>query len=139
MQYARAEYARGVKEIPGKASNPRIDEYLRAGGAKHPSDEIAWCSAFVNWCVSQAGLKGTGRLAARSWASWGVEAPSTTPIGAIIVLWRENPKGLKGHVGFFIREELGQVWLLSGNQGNCVSVHAYPTFRVLARRVLASS
>jgi uncharacterized protein (TIGR02594 family) len=130
MLFARAELAASVKEIVGGGSNPRIEEYLRTCGI-HGGDEVAWCSAYVNWCVEQTGLKGTDRGAARSWATWGVEAPKPPPFGAITVLWREKPQGPKGHVGFFVREELGQVWLLAGNQGNAVSIHAFPKLRVL--------
>lgn len=130
MLYARQELAAGVREIPGSGSNPRVEEYLRTCGI-HTTDETAWCSAFVNWCVERAGLKGTDKGAARSWGGWGVAAPSPPPFGAITVLWREKPQGPKGHVGFFVREELGQVWLLAGNQGNAVSIHAFPKLRVL--------
>ena len=56
MEYALQEY--GTREIAGRRSNPRVEEYLRSVG-NHGSDETAWCSAFVNWCMEQAGIRGT--------------------------------------------------------------------------------
>lgn len=64
---------RGVKEKPGAADNPRIVEYLKStnlGSPQNKNDETAWCSAFVNWCVEQAGFDGTDSALARHWLKW---------------------------------------------------------------------
>lgn len=122
----------GVHETPGAQSTPRINEYLATCGAV-PSDEIAWCSAFVNWCMDRAGLPHTGRLAARSWLKWGDQLASAR-LGAVTVLWRESPQSPKGHVGLYLREAQGQVFLLGGNQANQVCVRAYTKARVLGYR-----
>lgn len=130
MQVARREL--GVREIAGPSgSNPRIEEFLKSAGL-HPNDDIAWCSAFVNWCMEQAGLKGTDRGAARSWTRWGKHIDQPRP-GCVVVLWREDPNGPKGHVGFFVSEDIARhtIKLLGGNQGNAVAEHSYPAFRLL--------
>ena len=87
----------GEKEFPGGASNPRIMEYL-ATVHIDGTDEIPWCSAFVNWCIKQAGLQGTDKGNARSWLDWGriLQAPQ---IGAIVVLER-GALPWQGHAGF---------------------------------------
>ena len=133
LEIARGEI--GVKEIAGELANPRILEYLRStslGAWGQGRDETAWCSAFVNWCVVQAGIEGTGSAMARSWLGWGVEcAPEP---GCIVVLKRGKPPS--GHVGF-LDEWSGPdntIRLLGGNQQNAVNVTTYPTSRVLGYR-----
>jgi len=130
LTIARAEL--GVHEDTGPGTNPRVAEYLKAGHL-HPDDSIAWCSAFLCWVMDQAHMKSTGRGAARSWASWG--RPLTTGrLGAVTVLWREDPSGHKGHVGLWVKETPDSVYLLGGNTGNAVAIHQFPKSRVLAYR-----
>jgi hypothetical protein len=52
----------------------------------------------------------------------------------VTVLWRDDPKSGKGHVGFYVRREGQNVWLLSGNQMNQVCVSQYPVNRILDLR-----
>jgi uncharacterized protein (TIGR02594 family) len=133
LTVARGEL--GVREVAGKADNPRIEEYLRTVTRLHdPADETPWCSAFVNWCVEHSGLVGTGRANARSWLRWGL--PIATPrIGCVVVLWRQARASTKGHVAFLVGRGPGPVLqLLGGNQANAVSVRAYPRSRVLGYR-----
>jgi uncharacterized protein (TIGR02594 family) len=130
---ALGEY--GQAEIPGSKSNPRITEYLASTNlpASGRQDETPWCSAFVNWCMLQSGYRGTRSAAARSWLQWGHKVPAPK-LGTIVVLWRDDPSSTKGHVGIFIRKEGASLWLLSGNQGNQVSIENYPLARVLDYR-----
>ena len=130
MSVARGEL--GVAEIPGPASNQRIQAYNATthGGAE--TDSVPWCSSFVNFCVEKAGFDGTDSKAARSWLDWGVEAEDFVP-GCIVVLKREDPP--KGHVGFYVGRESGRIRLLGGNQGNKVSVASFDADRVIGRRV----
>ncbi|MBJ6799769.1 peptidoglycan-binding protein [Geomonas sp. Red259] len=57
----------GQKEFPRSPANPRIITYHSATSLRAISDEVAWCSAFVNWCLRQAGIAGTNSAAATSW------------------------------------------------------------------------
>ena len=127
----------GTAEVPGDADNPRILEYLHAGGIPVDSieaegDETPWCAAFVNFVLLHSGLQGTNHGAARSFTKYGT--PATTKLGAITVLWRGSPTGWQGHVGFLLDHDDLSVYLLGGNQRNRVSVAAYPVTRVLAHR-----
>ena len=137
MPYALHEL--GVREVSGAADNPRVVEYLatctKASALLH--DETAWCSAFANWCMKQAGLdlSRTHSLAARSWLHWGVETVAPFP-GCVCVFWRDDPHGPHGHVAFWVGAHDDQVLVLGGNQGNCVSVKPYPAKRLLAYRAL---
>jgi uncharacterized protein (TIGR02594 family) len=123
----------GVHEQPGTDHEARILEYHRATTLAAKDDETNWCSSFVNWCLRQVAIPGTGNAAARSWLRWGqvLELPRR---GAIAVLWRGKPDGWQGHVGFLDRLEGDRIWLLGGNQGNAVSIAAFPRARLLGYR-----
>src|SRR5262245_37929661 len=57
MEIARAEL--GVAEERGSASNPRIEAYHATTTLGPRPDHVHWCSSFVNFCVTRAGLTGT--------------------------------------------------------------------------------
>ena len=133
MQYAQQELERGVREVAGARHNPRIIDYLRAGGVD-AGDETAWCSGFANWCMQQAGIPGTGKSNARSWLDWGGLCLANGVYGAVTILWRVRPNGWQGHVGFYVGAEGGNLLLLGGNQGDAVSIRPYPKSRLLGYR-----
>lgn len=125
------------KRILGLDENSQaaaISNYLADGGVNLDPRTTAWCAGYVNATLAQNGMDGTGRLNARSFMNWGqqVDRPQ---VGDVVVLWRDNPDSWKGHVGFFKGfDENGNVLILGGNQGNKVSVAAYPSNRVLGFR-----
>jgi uncharacterized protein (TIGR02594 family) len=137
---AYAEYKRGVHEVPGPGANPRVLEYFKAtslkGNPLASSDETAWCSAFVCWCLEQSGIRSTRNTMARSWLQWGTPMPldKEPPYGAVAIFWRGVPQGASGHVGFYAGREGGQLWILGGNQFNSVSLAKYPAMRLLGYR-----
>ena len=123
----------GQREVSGTGDNPRVMAlYREAGHAEIQHDETAWCAAFAGACLARAGFKGSGSLMARSYLEWGEEAhePRT---GAIAVLSRAGDPA-SGHVGFLIGATDGSVILLGGNQGDAVSVTAFPRSRLLGLR-----
>ncbi len=127
----------GVKQERNCKHHPQIVNYFTSLGF-HSSkmlDDTAWCSAFTNWVAKKAGYEYSKKLNARSWLTVG-ESTNVPKQGDIVVLWRESKESGKGHVGFFIKDSLRYVYLLGGNQGNCVSIKAYPKSRVLDYRKL---
>lgn len=135
---ARRELERGICEVPGAGSEPSVVTYLKSttlGKEPSSSDETAWCSAFVNWCVEQTGLEGTDSAAARSWLRWG-EALNTPSLGCVVVFSRPDAGPHAGHVGFFVSQDpaKGTIDVLGGNQDDCVSIKAYPAGRLLGFR-----
>jgi uncharacterized protein (TIGR02594 family) len=131
----------GVKEIIGNEDNPKIVNYAKEAGFKNISDdETPWCSIFVNWCCLKAGLQRTNRANARSWLSVGKPVDNPVP-GDIVVFWRESLSSWKGHVGIFFgySKDKRLVYVLGGNQKNCVSVQGYDASKVLGFRQLAPS
>lgn len=129
----------GVKEIVGLEHNPQILRYFdEIGHDWVDNDEMAWCSAFVNWVCIKNNLPMSGKLNARSWLKVGVplEEGCEPEVGDIVVLWRVSKTSWKGHVGFFISNRNGYIYILGGNQGNEVCIRAYSEYRLLEYRVI---
>lgn len=122
LKIALSEY--GTKEIPGEKHNPDVLKYSKETGQDWvTTDEIPWCSNFVNWCSMKAGYEYTKKANARSWLDIGFE-PFRPEIGDIVVLKRGNdPKS--GHTGFLIKRKNGKVWILGGNQRDEVNISVF--------------
>lgn len=116
-------------------SNPRIIEYDATTTLRATDDHVAWCSAFMNWCVRKSGLSGTNSAAARSWLNWG--EPALEPKeGDIIILQRgEYPSA---HVGFFVEKRDNLIKVLGGNQKSTVEYDWFKDDGVLGYRSISS-
>lgn len=129
MGIARTMLGRG--EVPDRAT---LQEFLKNGGQNLDPVTTAWCAAFVNATLGQAGVEGTGSLAARSFLDWGQPVEEPQP-GDIAVFSRGDPNGWQGHVGFFEGYNPdGTIRVLGGNQDDAVSVAAYSPERLLGFR-----
>lgn len=136
MEFAKKEIDQS--EIPGSQHNPRILQYHASTTFRACSDETPWCSAFVNWCLRQAGLNGTNSAAAQSWITWGKASAAIS--GAITVV-RDVSAGSSlsasgFHVGFLVQDTGSHYRLLGGNQKNQVRISKYPksSWQVVACR-----
>lgn len=138
MAVAERELETGVREIKGQRHNPRIVEYHRAttlsGRGAGGRDETPWCSSFVNFCMAQAGVKGTRSARARSWLKWKNGEELEVPRRGCVVVFSRPPKKSQGHVAFFAEEDGDRIIVLGGNQGDQVSLKAYPKSRLLGYR-----
>ena len=138
-----ATQEKGVSELPGIQNNLRVLDYLRSttnlGDLATSKDETSWCSAFVNWCLREAGYEGTRSALARSWLAWGREIAAPVK-GCLVILSRA---GGYGHVGFYMGETETEIRVLGGNQQNPqtkryeVSEGYYPKTRLLGFRLPA--
>lgn len=120
----------GLNETTGRHA---LVSFLRNGGVNIDPTVTPWCAGWANAALTQAGMVGTGSLAARSFLNWG--EPVTEPqIGDMVVLSRgSNPA--HGHVGFFKGyDERGRILILGGNQSDAVNVQAYAANRLLGFR-----
>ena len=104
----------GVQEIGGSKHNPRVLVYHSHTSYKAKTDEVSWCSAFVNYIMATAGYKGTNDAHANSWIGWGKK--SNKPVyGAVVVVQNYNGSY---HVGFYHSDAPKDNFLmLGGNQG----------------------
>jgi uncharacterized protein (TIGR02594 family) len=125
MSIAEAEL--GTAEVAGTARNQRIIAYHSATSLEAKSDEVPWCSSFVNWVMRQAGYTSTNSALARSWLGWGVACGPR--YGAITIIKKRSAdsdvatgSSTGFHVGFLIEATRGRVRLLGGNQGDMVKL-----------------
>lgn len=140
---AIAKKEEGTREVAGRAANPRIIAYHAATDLRARSDEVAWCSSFVNWCMKQSGIRGTNSAAAASWKKWG--NASASRYGAIAVVYNAAMANSSltttgNHVAFLVEETKTHWVLLGGNQSNSVKVSRYSKakWKLLAMRWAAN-
>ncbi|MBX3443885.1 MAG: TIGR02594 family protein [Planctomyces sp.] len=122
----------GVSEIQGARHNQRIVDYHQTTTLRAQTDEVPWCSSFVNWVMIQAGFPGTNNALAKSWLNWGSKLEQGR-YGAITVIKRigktsdaATGSGTGYHVGFYASGTTSSVQLLGGNQGDQVKYSNFP-------------
>jgi uncharacterized protein (TIGR02594 family) len=87
-----------------------------------------WCARFMNMVLHQAGYRGTGSDAARSFASYGRRVPGPR-VGAIAVMARRGG----GHVGIVSGiDRKGNPIVISGNYGHRVAEASISRGRIYA-------
>lgn len=120
-----------MKEVVGDKHNARIVQYSTdIGNTWVKTDEVAWCSEFVNWCLLQAGIQGTKSAVAKSFLKWGEET-KTPKFGDLVVFsWDAT----SGHIGFYVNETPDVVLVLGGNQNNEVNVTRYKKDKIASYR-----
>lgn len=135
-----AEVTQVASQYMGLHEYQDTAELKRLIGFDPRGKQNAWCAGFVNAVLKKSGIQGTGQLNARSFLEWG-SAVSDPQEGDVVVLWRGSKDAATGHVGFYKgADKDGNILILGGNQGNEVSVEAFPRSRVLAfRRATAST
>ena len=132
----------GQKVISGAQHNQTIVSYAKEAGFEWVNDdETPWCSIFVSWCAFKADLIRSKKANARSWLLVGHNVDGSPEPGDIVIFWRGQRDSWQGHVGIFLgySQNSSRVYCLGGNQGNQVSISAYPVDKVLGFRRLGSS
>jgi uncharacterized protein (TIGR02594 family) len=129
MEIAGAEL--GIREDARAGHHTqRILDYHQTTTLKATTDEVAWCSSFVNWVLKEANIKGTNSAAARSWLTWGRELQDPQ-LGAITITKKRGADVANGstsgfHVAFYHSAGTGTKFsLLGGNQGDAVRIREY--------------
>lgn len=123
----------GVRELSGVEFNsPDVLKYFNdIGQTWVKTDELAWCAAYVNWCLKAGGYVQSGKLNARSLLTVGKRLLEPHFM-SIVVLWRISKDSVYGHTGFWIKETAEHIYMLGGNQNNQVCIRPYPKYRLLA-------
>jgi uncharacterized protein (TIGR02594 family) len=117
-----------------KGDNPKVLAYFKdSGNAWVNDDETAWCAAFVGAMLERSGVKGTGKLNARSYLDWGmpVERKDARP-GDVVIFKRGT--GWQGHVGFFVKDRGALIDVLGGNQSDAVNIKPQQSASLLGIR-----
>lgn len=127
---------RGVKEIPGKATNWLIAamNWLSFGAA---NEDDPWCGSALHFTHYVTGYESPKNPAgARNWLNAGTPVPiAEAKEGDVVVLWRESRSGWKGHVGYFHSwGPRNTVNLLGGNQSDGFTVAPFDRNRILGVR-----
>lgn len=126
MAVAEHEFQAGVRRRGGANPDQHIEEYFSATslGRQH-SDNLAYCAAFVNWCLTRAGFRGNNSAGANSLSTWGRSTRGNKPAyGAIAVV--RFPAG--GHHVTFVNgnaaagQNASRIATLGGNQGHAHEV-----------------
>lgn len=130
-----AQYEIGVKEVQGSGNNPKVVEYHRYASKNNrveQPDDVPWCSSFVCYLAEKSGMQSTNSMMARSWLKWGTSVKEEPAPGDIVVYWRGNKSGWKGHVGIFLgTNRNGSIITLGGNQSDEVNITAYSPDKLL--------
>lgn len=124
-----ANNERGVKEVVGNTHNPRIIAYHATTTLKATTDEVPWCSSFLNWVMKEAKYPLTRSAAAVSWATYG--QPCELQLGCIVVFRRRGGN----HVGLCVGFTPTHIMVLGGNQANEVNVRPYPRADFIGARL----
>jgi uncharacterized protein (TIGR02594 family) len=125
----------GTIEIAGPRTAPVIERWLARLGAPWRDDETPWCGIFVAGVLDEAGAGAlplpSHYYRARAWLEWGTPIP--LPLLGCVAVFERGPAA--GHVGFVVgRTYAGDLLILGGNQGNRVSVAAFPRWRAIGYR-----
>ena len=91
----------GLKEVAGQMNDPQIMAMLKLDQSWPETDEVPWCSAFVNYICWLLRLPRSKDLRARSWLGVGSEVRQVDAIEGDIVVLRRGNNPAQGHVGFF--------------------------------------
>ena len=128
--WAMEELKKNIKEVQGSGNNPRIIYYHSFTSLKATSDEVPWCSSFMNAAAMSTGFAGTKSAAAKSWLDYGIEGDGS--VGDIAVFKRDG-----GHHVAFVNKNYyagPYIEVLGGNQNNKVGIDNYGVSNLLAFR-----
>ncbi|WP_186114987.1 glucosaminidase domain-containing protein [Burkholderia gladioli] len=126
MAVAEVEFQAHVRRRGGANPDQHIEEYFSATSlGKQKSDKLAYCAAFVNWCLQRAGYKGNNNAGAANLATWGRPTKGNKPAyGAVAIV--HFPEG--GHHVTFVAGRATSpphplsIATLGGNQGHAHEV-----------------
>jgi len=110
----------------GEGSNPKVLGYFRDAGHENISDDaVPWCAAFVGAMLERSGVKGTGKLTARSYLNWGKPVDLQDAREGDVVVFKRGNSSWQGHVAFYVRHQGNAIHVLGGNQTDQVNITVY--------------
>jgi uncharacterized protein (TIGR02594 family) len=100
--------------------NLRVQNYFTDGGFSGDPVTTPWCAIFVNYCLQNAGIKGTNNPGVNSFLSWGSSIDK--PVFGAIAVYKDR------HVGFVVSNNGETIYLLGGNQSDMVYINHSSTW-----------
>lgn len=133
------DVARQFDGLNEKVNTGRLDAFMQASGTwgNLSAKDTAWCAAFANAAIMQAGGQGTGSNLASSFMGWG-QGTNAPKIGDIVVL-KPQSRGASGHVGFVAGFGDGSVQVFGGNQSNGANTKSFGLDQVRGYRTMDDS
>lgn len=135
-----------ISEWPRNESwNPLIARFFEATNYHTSNDTVAWCAAFMNWCLERSHRPATKSSSSQSFATTDLFDATTSPKEGDIAVFTCYEKGTNssvglGHVTFFKRMIDDQHFLaLGGNQSgkrpSIIGEKAFPVSFSSTRKV----
>ncbi len=119
-----------AQQLTGKTgASKEVADFLKAGGVGLNPQLEAWCAAYVNSALQQAGLPGSGSAVANSFQNWGSGIPfNKVAPGDVVLETRNKPANMPGgHVGLATGLFTGsKIRMVAGNTGNTVKEYDIP-------------
>lgn len=135
LQIAQGELKKGIKEYPGSGNNPEVLKYGKKFGFTTDGPSHPWCSAFVTWCLEQAGCSVQGLNGmAKSHLTAGAHETITEPILGCIAIYHRGSNAASGHVAFWVGRSGGRDKILGGNQSDAVTITTSSTQKLVGYR-----
>lgn len=133
------DVARQFDGLNEKVNTGRLDAFMQASGTwgNLSAKDTAWCAAFANAAIMQAGGQGTNSNLASSFMGWG-QGTNAPKIGDIVVL-KPQSRGASGHVGFVAGFGDGSVQVFGGNQSNGANTKSFGLDQVRGYRTMDES
>ncbi|WP_438275111.1 CHAP domain-containing protein [Nitrobacter sp.] len=103
--------------------NPLIARFFEATTLHAKQDTVAWCAAFVNWCLERAKRPATKSSASQSFATTELFSVTDSPVEGDIAVFTCYKEGTNlsydvGHVTFFKDNvDSNHIAVIGGNQG----------------------
>lgn len=124
-----------VIRFVSKAIKPNDSRYVWDGS----TIDTPWCAYYANAKLEFNNISGTKQGMARSFLMWGEKVDKddddALQVGDIVVIWRGSRNdGVTGHVFFLLSWDKTHVYGLGGNQGDAVSIQAFPRSKILGIR-----
>lgn len=121
--------ARGYIGFHETGTNRGIEEFIALAHTGSLGDP--WCAIFANGMLEAVGVPGTRSAMARSFEhDDNFYHLDKAVVGCITTMWRGSPSSGSGHVGFFVKQDAQNVYLLDGNSSDEVGIHPHPIERV---------
>jgi uncharacterized protein (TIGR02594 family) len=106
-------------------SNPEIEKYFEATPLGREPDDVAWCAAFVSWCIRAVGGSKKHVVYSARAADWLENGdPLPGPQYGAVAVTKPLVSKSSGHVGFVVAWDDTKVTFLAGNQTNKNGQHA---------------